>query len=272
MIPETISRHERPAVGLRAEDQPEEDGHAGQPGHAEQVRHGPHAVVARQVVRHVGSCNSLSGSHAEATLSAGVPEPPIGQAGSSWWAASRISPTSSSITSSSVARPEDLPPRVRRRAPCGRPGAAASPARRGGCRSTRTGANGRIHLSSITRCAARLVGLQHVLDVEVAEQLAVVGDDREPAEARWPRTAPRRRPRSSHGARSTSVSGGISTDSTVFSVKPSAPASRSYSSFSSRPSPRDSSTSAATSSRVYVELTSSRSSRRTAAGPAWRSR
>ena len=49
----------------------------------------------------------------------------------------------------------------------------------------------------------------------------------------------------------------MSTVDTGFSVKPSAPASRSYSSGSIRPSPRDSSTSAATSSRVYVELTSS---------------
>ena len=51
-----------------------------------------------------------------------------------------------------------------------------------------------------------------------------------------------------------SVSVDISTDSTVFSVKPSAPARRSYSSASSRPSPRDSSTSAATGfSRFPVE-------------------
>ena len=50
-----------------------------------------------------------------------------------------------------------------------------------------------------------------------------------------------------------SVSGAISTVDTGFSVKPSAPASRSYSSGSISPSPRDSSTRAATSSRVYVE-------------------
>ena len=65
-----------------------------------------------------------------------------------------------------------------------------------------------------------------------------------------------------------SDSGRIMTPATVFSVKPSAPASRSYSSLASSPSPRDSSTSAATSSRVKVELISSfgstRSSRRIA--------
>ncbi len=60
---------------------------------------------------------------------------------------------------------------------------------------------------------------------------------------------------------------GMRIEPTDFSMKPRAPASRSYSSASIMPSPRDSSTSAATSSRVKLELTSSfgsiRSSRST---------
>ena len=78
----------------------------------------------------------------------------------------------------------------------------------------RTGANGRIHLSLDDPLPAFLVGLEHVLDVQVAEQLAVVARDREPAEAGG----------GAHvldvgggGARRTvvSVSGGISTAATV---------------------------------------------------------
>ena len=46
----------------------------------------------------------------------------------------------------------------------------------------RTSAKGRIHLSSIAALAPLLVGLEHVLDVQVAEQLAVVADHREAAE------------------------------------------------------------------------------------------
>ena len=43
---------QRPAVGLGPEDQPQEERDAGQPDHAEQVGHGPHAAGARWVVLH----------------------------------------------------------------------------------------------------------------------------------------------------------------------------------------------------------------------------
>ena len=64
------------------------------------------------------------------------------------------------------------------------------------------------------------------------------------------------------GATVARVAGAMTIEATDFSVKPSAPASRSYSSASMRPSPRDSSTRAATSSRVKLEWTSSLGSMR----------
>ena len=152
------------------------------------------------------------------------------------------------------------------------PRAAASRARRAAGSSLPTVANGRIHLSSISAFAAALVGLEDVLDVQVAEEPTVVGDDREPAEAGGGAQRLDVGRRSSRAGRWSGCRGGISTSDTVFSVKPSAPASRSYSSASISPSPRDSSTRAATSSRVYVELTSSRSLTPTGAGRRRRSR
>ncbi len=96
--------------------------------------------------------------------------------------------------------------------------------------------------------------------MQVAEQVAVLGGDREAAEAGGgaQRLDVGRRRAAEHGGERRRAAS--APRSTVFSVKPRAPASRSYSSSSSSPSPRDSSTRAATSSRVKVELTSSWSS------------
>jgi hypothetical protein len=52
-------------VGVRPEEQPQEDGHAHQPQYAQRVRHGPHAVtgdLARCTRRHAASLlDALSG-------------------------------------------------------------------------------------------------------------------------------------------------------------------------------------------------------------------
>ena len=259
MTPESISTAERPAVGLGPEDQPQEQ-RARRRAAAMLSRLGTvHTRVSRVgVVRHRRlHLRSTPGSrirraHPSRPHACGADADRVARRrrGSSRWA--RVADLADQLLDHVLegGQPEDRRRRRRRRGPCGRRGAAGSRARRAAGRRRATGANGRIHLSSIDALAARLVGLEHVLDVQVADQLAVVADDREPAVAgrgaqRLDVGAGRA---AAHGRRASRAASAPS--ATVFSVKPSAPASRSYSSASSRPSPRDSSTSAATSSRV----------------------
>src|SRR6478609_9498211 len=124
--------HERDRVGLRPEHQPQEERHAGKPHHTADVGHGPDARGF------LGHDQTLSSAQYAST-----PD-------TSWCAASRISPTSSSSTSSSVTSPITVPSRsttLAMWAPLTWRLSSASWSRSPGW----TEANGRIHLSSITR-------------------------------------------------------------------------------------------------------------------------
>ena len=132
---------------------------------------------------------------------------------------SRISPTSSSITSSRVATPEGAALGVDH---AGHVGAAPLELLQGVVQEV-VGADRREGPDPLVLdrpVAPRLVGLEHVLDVEVADQLAVVADHREPAEAgggaeRLDVRAGRAAADGLQGARAASAP-----SSTVFSVKP----------------------------------------------------
>ena len=165
-----------PAVGLGAQDQPQEHGARRQPDHAEQVGHGPHARRACERVGHGapairGSIGVVDRAVASVlTLSSATARTRSRHDDSSWCAASRISPTSSSMTSSRVARPEH------RAVGVDDPGHVRAPALQGLERVVQqvVGAHGGERAGSTcprsTRARRSSSVLQHVLDVQVAEQ------------------------------------------------------------------------------------------------------
>ena len=111
------------------------------------------------------------------------PYPPHRQSqDSSRWAASRISPTSSSMTSSSVDQPEEAALVVADATEVGTPALEdlQGVVQRVAGAHRREGADPALLDDPLPTF---LVGLEDVLDVEVAHQAALVAPDREPAEA-----------------------------------------------------------------------------------------
>ena len=203
MRPETISSTSAQPSASGPRTSHRNSGHAQQPEQADQVGQGPHAPRASGRVRHGGPAISVVGGVApRRRVPRSHPIQPTrarrasAQRGSSWCAASRIWPTSSSITSSRVTSPSRVPSTADDPRHVGTP-----PLQRlQGVAQQVVPAHVRERPDPLVvddPVPAFLVVLQDVLDVQVAAR----GRRRSPRPGtcctRSRRTGPRRRPRSS---------------------------------------------------------------------------